>query len=170
MKKFLSVLLLSIIVAACFCGCAPKTVYDDMEISKIESFWTEGMMPFNRRFTRTFDFQTGTVTDNIIADLEDISNFAQDEQDRYNNPTQVTAFTEENAQKFIAQAKSLGLYTWKDRYVTTGVDDGGDTSVTIYFSDGTIKSTYLYYEYPPKYEKVLSVFEQYLGASLYMSW
>lgn len=62
----------------------------------------------------------------------------------------------------------MGFYDWKDRYVTTEViNDGGSKNITIYFTDGTIKSTYIYFENPPEYQNIMSAFTDYLGATLY---
>lgn len=172
MKKiFISLLCLFVVIA--FCGCIPHTEYDDLEISKIESGWIEGFGPFPRRFVRTFDFTSGEVTDTWVTDFEDIS----EEQwqfidiEKYNNPELVTTFSEENAQEFIKRVKSLGFYTWKESYKTNDIIcDGGSECVTVYFSDGTKKSTSIYFKDPPNYTKILSAFEDYLGAKLYLGW
>lgn len=161
---------MSLITAMLFCGCTPTTEYDDLVISKIETTCVEGMAPFPRKFVRTFDFETGTVTDTWVANIndipeEDIANF---DITQYNIPLPVTSFSEEQAQEFVQEVKSLGFYPWKDRYETTEIIcDGGSESVTIFFTDGTVKSTYFYFEYPKDYEKVTNAFQNYLGANLY---
>ena len=154
-------------------GCSTK--YDNLEISKIESFWTEGFGPFYRKFTRTFDFNTNTVFDTIVVDqghlddLLEIGEIKEDQKHLYNNPVTITSFDEEQEKKFVKKVKSLGLYTWKDRYVTKeSIVDGGSKTITIYFTDGTSKSTYFFYKYPSNYNKVSDAFENYLGANLYL--
>ena len=88
---------------------------------------------------------------------------------RYNTPIRVTTFSEETGRQFLEKIKMLGFYTWKDRYATTDIIcDGGSECVTVYFGDGTVKSTSIYYEYPPNYDKILTAFEQELGAKLYL--
>lgn len=172
MKKFL-IGVLSLIIAIAFCGCIPHTEYDDLEISKIESDRVEGFAPFPSRYMRTFDFETGEVTDNWVANLNDIpeEDMENINIELINNPKLITTFSEENAQEFIKRVKSLGFYTWKDGYRTNDIIcDGGSEWVTVYFSDGTKKSTSIYFKYPPKYEKIMAAFEEYLGAKLYLGW
>ena len=172
MKKFL-IGVLSIIIAIAFCGCIPHTVYDNLEISKIESGWVEGFAPFSRQFVRTFDFETGEVTDTWVADLENIHEEVMQNvnTEDYNNPKLVTTFSEESAQEFIKRVKALGFYTWKDSYETDDIIcDGGSEWVTVYFSDGTKKSTSIYFKYPPNYKRIMAAFEKYLGAKLYLGW
>lgn len=172
MKK-LFIAFTCLIIAIAFCSCIPHTQYDDLEISKIESGWVEGMAPFPRQFVRTFDFKSGEVTDTLVADIDDIPEedmeFVDTEQ--YNNPKPVTAFNEENAKEFINKIKSLGFYTWKDSYATNDIIcDGGSEWVTVYFCDGTVKSTSIYFKDPPNYKKIMAAFEEYLGAKLYLGW
>lgn len=164
MKKFL-IPFIALFVAVFFYGCTPRPEFDNLEILKIESAWTEGFAPFPREFVRTFDFKTGRIIDTITADEKDIP---AEEADRYNTPTAVAAFDEAQAQELIATVKSLGFYGWEDRYVTTdAICDGGSQTVTVHFADGTVKSTYIYFEYPPNYEKICSSFVDCLGAKLY---
>lgn len=137
----------------------------ELIISKIETSRVEGLGPFPREFVRTFDFKTYKVTDMRVADFEYI-----DEADKkdYNTPKFITGFSQKKAQEFINSVKSLGFYSWKDSYVSNDiVDDGGSQSVTVYFSDGTKKSTYIYFMDPPNYDKIKPAFEKYLGANMY---
>lgn len=172
MKKIL-VGLLAVFILFSVCGCASDTastdtVYDDKEISRIESSCAEGFAPFQRSFDRIFDFETGSVTDIMIADEKDVP---EDESSRYNTPVTVTTFGAEKAAEFIEKVKSLGFYTWKERYVTDEVIfDAAGSLITVYFSDGTVKSTYMFFKYPPKYEEIETAFEDYLGAELYCDW
>ena len=153
-------------------GCSTK--YDNLEISKIESFWTEGFGPFYRKFTRTFDFNTNTVFDTIVVDQEEYNELLQsgrineDDKHFYNNPVTITSFDEEQEKKFVKKVKSLGLYTWKDSYETKEIiNDGGSKRITIYFTDGTSKSTYFYFKFPSNYNKVGNAFENYLGTGIF---
>ncbi len=157
-------------------GCS-ATKYDNLEISKIESIWKEGFGPFPRDFTRTFDFNTNTVFDTLAISQEDFEEFLEygeikeDEKHIYNNPVNITTFDDEQEKKFVRSVKSLGLYTWKDNYITKQIiNDGGSKRITIYFTDGTSKSTYMYFKYPSNYNKICGSFENLLGAGLYFEW
>lgn len=165
MKKLLYLLFL---IPLCFLfGCIQSTVYDDLEVSKIETSWTEGMGPFPRKFVRTFDFKTGEVTDTCVTDS---ANIPEEYIHEYNNPELIVKFSEQNAHDFIKKVKSLGFYTWQESYKTDLIDDGGSKTVTVYFSDGTVKSTFIYFKDPPNYDKIQKAFEDYLGAKLYFDW
>lgn len=157
-------------------GCS-ATKYDNLEISKIESIWNEGFGPFQRDFTRTFDFSTNTIFDTAVVDEKEFERLLEngaikeDEKHLYNNPVNVTTFDDEQEKKFVRSVKSLGLYTWKDKYITKqGIRDGGSERITIYFTDGTSKSTYMYFKYPSNYNKICSSFVNLLGAGLHFEW
>lgn len=172
LKKFLMPLLLLFTAVLFIVGCTPETEYDNLEITKIETSWQDGFAPFPGYYLRTFDFKKGNVYDTWVTD-EDVSNILEYmsgvEADDFNNPKQVTTFTEEQATKLYEKIKSLGFLTWKDRYVTDDIiDDGGSECVTVYFADGTAKSTYIYFEYPPKYKEIRGAFEEYLGVNFYL--
>ena len=154
-------------------GCSNK--YDNLEISKIEAGWQDFLDSYVDDYLRTFDFNTNTVFDTIVVDqghlddLLEIGEIKEDQKHLYNNPVTITSFDEEQEKKFVKKVKSLGLYTWKDRYVTKeSIVDGGSKTITIYFTDGTSKSTYFFYKYPSNYNKVSDAFENYLGANLYL--
>ena len=95
----------------------------------------------------------------------------EEEKNTYNNPKTVTTFEDEQEEKFIKKIKSLGIYTWKDRYVTDhGVSDGGNETLKIYFTDGTVKTTYFYFKYPSTYDKVCEEFVANFGVGMYLRW
>jgi len=171
MKKSLIALIGSILLIF-FCGCAPKTEeskFATMEISKIESSWREGFAPFPRDFSRTFDFTTGKIIDTLVTDQSNLSDLSKEEKNKYNTPTTIATFSDEQAKEFIQTVKALGFYDWEERYVTTDqICDGGSHMVTVYFSDGTVKSTYIYFEDPPEYKAIAAVFQELLGAKLYL--
>lgn len=165
MKNFWIVCLVLLFIWA-GSACASSTQYDNLEILKIESSWVEGMADFPCAYRRTFDFKTGKITDTRVVDEKDVP---QEDETLYNRPKQIAAFTPKQAEEFISTVRSLGLYTWKNRYETDDiVYDGGSQTVRIYFTDGTIKFTFIYFKYPPHYEDVKQAFETYLGAELYM--
>ncbi|MDE7295928.1 MAG: hypothetical protein K2N84_01550 [Clostridia bacterium] len=169
MRKFFA-LLLGFILALSLCGCTPKTEYDDKEIARIQSAWVEGMSAFRCDYVRIFDFETGTVTDICQADIDELPEevLPNEYREGYNTPKTVTTFTEEQGQSFLKKTKSLGFLAWKDRYETDDIIcDGGHETVTVTFTDGTVKSTYIYYKDPPNYEKIRTAFTDLLGASLY---
>lgn len=167
------VVTICLFIIGSLCGCTPKTEYDDKQIYKIETSWVEGMSLFRCDYVRTFDFQSNTVTDNWVADLDSIAEEDSSliDKERYNNPTVVVTFDDENGQALLKKLKSLGFLAWKDRYVTSDeVCDAGSEWVTVYFTDGTVKSTYIYCEDPPGYDKVQSEFKERLGVALYSRW
>lgn len=163
------ILAASLIWIVSLIGCVPKTEYDDKEIVKIETTLVEGFAPFPRAFLQTFDLQAGQVTATMAADPKDFPEFLSDEERaRYNSPCLIQTFDDEQAAKLLARIKSLGFLAWQDRYVTTDlIDDGDSQTVAVYFADGTSKSTYIFFENPPKYKKIQSAFEEYLGVKLY---
>ena len=175
-KKFLLVAIGMILCTSC----GPKeTKYDKLEISKIESIWREGFGLLPCDFTRTVDFENNTVFDTKVGNLEYVKldqmvengSLTEEEKNTYNNPKTVTTFEDEQEEKFIKKIKSLGIYTWKDRYVTDhGVSDGGNETLKIYFTDGTVKTTYFYFKYPSTYDKVCEAFVANFGVGMYLRW
>lgn len=155
-------------------GSTTKNEFENKEITKIETSWVEGFAPFPGYYLRTFDFKNGEVCDTLVTDedvleiLEHTDGFAAED---FNNPKQVATFTEEQATALYDKIKSLGFFTWKEEYATDDIIcDGGSQSVGVFFADGTVKSTSIYYEYPPKYNEIRKAFEEYLGVTFYLGW
>lgn len=172
MKKYIT-LLITVFVSIAFIGCTPnsnkqsKSKYDDDAIIKIETVWVEGMAAFHCEYVRAFDFETGRITDMRVADNQ----YVPDEfADRYNNPTLVSTFDATQWQNFISEIKALGILAWEERYETTGVHDSGNQTVTIYFADGTEKSTYICLEKPSYYEEIQAAFIDIFGVCMYAEW
>lgn len=168
-------------------GCTPSTEFDEKTVIMIVVEATEGMTDVPYRNTRTFDFTAGTVTDDCVADvetlaeefrqryeqyLEEYGEYPEDEtpesyeeklKERFNYPSVITDFTEEQGASLLEKVISNGIYTWEDRYETSDViHDGGSETITICFSDGTKKSTYFYFEYPKNYDKIETDFKEIL--------
>lgn len=168
-KLSVSVLLFCIAVFV-IVGCTPETEFDDMEITKIETSWQEGFAPFSGYYLRTFDFKKGKVYDTIVttADISDIlestSGFKAED---FNNPKRVATFTQEQAVELYENIKFLGFLAWKDEYITDDIMDGDGSQVSVYFSDGTVKSTKIYCQYPPNYDKILNEFKERFGVNFY---
>ncbi len=162
--------LCAVLLCLSLVGCTPETEYDGKTITKIETVRTEGMDAFPCSYLRTFDFEAYTITDMRVADPNTVEELVpESKRDLFNNPLPVATFDGDKADGFVNKAKSLGFYTWKDRYVTTEeISDMGSETVTVYFTDGTVKSTYLYAKYPRRYEEVKSTFGEIIGADMYM--
>lgn len=168
-------------------GCTPSTEFDEKTVTMIVVETTEGMTDVPYRNTRTFDFTAGTVADDCVADvetlveafrlhyeqyLEEYGEYPEDEtpesyeeklKARFNHPSTVAEFTEEQGAALLEKVISDGIYTWKDRYETNDIIcDGGSETITIYFSDGTSKSTYFYFEYPKNFDTIENDFKEIL--------
>ena len=188
MKKFL-LSLISVLLACVsftFAACAPKTEYDDKEVVKIETAYYGGYVLIDSHPTRTFNFEAGTVTDELILDetwmqslqdeyirdpecfpeYENLEAYERYLQDTYNRPIQIADFSKEDAEKFLKKIKSQSIYTWKDKYDTGNVDDYSWSYVEITFSDGTVKRTDFYYDKPANYKRIRKSFEKYLGVDM----
>lgn len=155
-------------------GCVRETELDDMEIKKIETSWQEGLAPFAGYYLRTFDFKKGKVYDTLVTEedvsaiLEHTNGFTADD---FNTPKQVATFTQEQAIDLFENIKLLGFFDWEEEYITDDIiDDGGSSRVTVYFADGTVKSTRIYFKYPPNYDNIRNAFEQYFGVAFYNGW
>ena len=172
MKRLIS-LFLAMCVAICLCACVPEkesysSEYDGKEISKIEASWSEGFAPFPCLYTRTFDFESGIVTDTWVADEEYLYG---DELEQYNNPEVIATFTAEQGKELIDKITALGFLTWEKQYITKDIiHDGGSKNVRVYFTDGVEKSTYIYFKYPANYNKICEAFENNFGVSMYLTW
>lgn len=173
-RKVLLPLLLLCVVFFAMTGCTQETEFDDMEITKIETSREEGLAPFSGYYLRTFDFKKGKVLDTLVTDqniseiLEYTTAFTADD---FNNPKQVATFTQEQAIELYEEIKSLGFLIWEDSYVTDDIiDDGGSARVCVYFADGTVKSTSIYFKYPPNYDKIRNAFEEHFGVNFYNGW
>ena len=162
--------LICLLCVVVFCGCAPKTEYDDKEVIKIETSWFEYMSGFWCELVRTYDFQTGEVIDTWVADAEEVEeNVAPYNIERYNNPKTVASFSEKDAKKFLKKEKSLGLYAWEEKYDYPVICDGGRVEkVTIFFSDGTTKTTKIFFYEAPNYDEIKKAFEDYFGVTMYI--
>lgn len=174
MKIILLPLLLLCVVLFPMAGCTTEVEYYGMEIAKIETSRQEGLAPFAGYYWRSFDFKRGKVYDTIVTEQEvsDILEYTNGfTADDFNHPKQVAAFTREQATELYEQLESLGLFTWEEAYITDEtVDDGGNTNVIVYFADGTVKRTSIYFESPPHYDEIRSAFEEHLGVSFYNGW
>lgn len=191
MKKFLLSIIsaLLVCVAFVFAACAHKTEYDDKEVVKIETAYYGGYVTIDSHPTRTFDFEAGTVTDELILDetwmqilrdeyikdpesfpeYEDIEAYGEFLQDKYNNPIQIATFSNEDAENLLEKIKSQGIYTWKDWYYGGNADDYPWSYVKITFSDGTVKRTDFYIDKPSNYKRIQKSFEKYLNADMMWS-
>lgn len=178
-KKLLIPILLLCAVMLIAVGCTPndappQTEFDDMEITKIETAHWEGFAPFPGYYLRTFDFKHGTISDTCVLDTyasDYINDLPREEADKFNNPKQIATFTYEQATQLYEKIKSLGFLAWADEYVTDEVIcDGVRERVTVYFSDGTEKSTEIYFIDPPNYEQIHNAFEETLGVNFYCGW
>lgn len=188
MKKiFLSIILaLLLCVSLALTACAPKTEYDDKVVVRIETAYYGGYVAIDSHPTRTFDFEAGTVTDELVLDdvwmqilldeyIREPERFPEYEnyeayegylQDKYNNPIQIATFSNEDAENLLKKIKSQGIYTWKDEYVDYRADDLRWTYIKIIFSDGTEKRTDFYIDKPGNYKRIQKSFEKYLGVSM----
>ena len=168
MKKLIPTLLAFLVLVYGLTACASKKFDTQLKVLKIETSWSEGFEPFPRAFVRVFDFEYGLVTDECVADEKDIPN---EDKNFYNHPKQIISFTQEQAESFLKEVSELGFYTWEERYVTDEViNDAAGSSVTIFFQDGTMRKTYIFFEYPPNYKEISAAFESILGAKLYYEW
>ena len=163
--------LLAIAAMSVMSGCNKpdnRAQFEGLNISKIETVMTEGFAPFPRKFVRTFDFETGNVTDLLLADENLIP---EGEASKYNTPVAVTSFTGDEAKQFIEYIAALGTFDWDDSYVTDDVVyDAGSAQMTILFNDGRKQSTIFRMEYPEGYSDVQSAFEKILGAEMYCTY
>ena len=186
MKKFFLSLISVLLICVSFtvAACAPKTDYDNKKVVKIETFYQGGEVAIDTQPTRTFNFESGTVTDELVMSeimIEIISNPEFHDPERYfeyynayqdylngkyNHPQIVTMFSEEDGAKFLKDIKSKGVYTWKDRYENHNIDDLRSKYVEITFSDGTVKKTEFYNDAPNNYKRIQKSFEKYLGVSM----
>ncbi len=140
-----------------------------MEITKIETSWDLGFAPFSYYYQRTFDFKKGKVYDTLVTDEEDpeILEIVSKAKD-FNKPKQIASFTEEQAVALYEKIKSLGFFAWEDKYITDEVvTDAGSKRVSVSFPDSTVKSTIIYFDYPPNYNEICNVFMDYLGVNFY---
>lgn len=82
--------------------------------------------------------------------------------EKYNTSSEVGTMKEEDQEKFLNEIISLGIYSWQDEYKTNEViDDGAESNFTIFFTDGTFKTTNFYYEYPKNYTQIVEAFFKY---------
>ena len=184
MKKILSVIL-------CFCflcllfSCTEKTEYDDKTIDKIETIRDEGF-GLGFIYKRIFDFTNTTICDITLAD-ESIIDVLKDQYEnhpefykdydsleeyvsyinsRYNTLEEITTFKEEEGKAFLKEIISLGIYTWGENYMTDEVIcDAAGVDIKITFSDGTEKTTYIYFKYPKNYDRILNTFKKHFNVN-----
>ena len=163
--KKIAVIIFAVFVlsAAMLSGCV-WTNFAVGGVLRIETVWNEGFAPFARDFVRVFDFETGKVTDTLVADEADIP---EGDSSSYNKPKSVAKFTAGQAEQFTEKLNRLGFFNWEENYVAEGVFDASGYNVNVYFADGTVKCTYIYGCQPPRYEEVKKAFSDFLGAGLY---
>lgn len=166
-------------------SCREKTEHDDKTIARIETILNEGM-GFGFIYKRIFDFTNSTVCDITLADegildilkgqynshpefyknYDSLEEYESYINSRYNTLIEITTFSEEEGQAFLKEIKSLGIYTWKERYDTNEVIcDGGSEGIKLFFTDGTEKNTHIYFKYPKDYKKTLNTFKKYFNVS-----
>lgn len=160
--------------------------YEDINVAKIETAYYGGYVRINSYPTRTFDFTTGKVTDNLIVDkiwweavlnqyrkypqnFPEYKNFEEYEafaKSEYNNPKVVTRFSFNNAKNLLNEIESLGIYSWEDKYCDYKADDLRWSYIKIIFSDGTEKRTDFYISYPSNMIDIRNAFNKYLGVDI----
>ena len=108
MKK-IAVIIFAVFVlsAAMLSGCV-WTNFAVGDVLRIETVWNEGFAPFARDFVRVFDFETGKVTDTLVADEADIP---EGDSSSYNKPKSVAKFTAGQAEQFTEKLNRLGFLT-----------------------------------------------------------
>ena len=132
-------------------------------------------------YKRIFDFTDNKIYDITYADVEmlkkqyknspehykDYASLVEYEEylnSRYNVLIEIIAFTEEDAQSFLKEIKSLGVYTWKELYVTDEIIfDAAGSDINLIFTDGTKKETYIYFKYPRNYKRILDAFSKHFN-------
>lgn len=164
-----------------------KVETNETEIAKIETRIAFGEALIYYDPVRTFDFSSCTVTDTATMDYNQIQRLLEKYNDYpesypdyetveayeahlqayYNTPEQVTSFTREQADTFVKNIVSLGIYTWKEEYNNDSYTCGNWHYVTIFFTDGTKKVTRFYDDYPKNYNDVENAFTEYLGTVIY---
>ena len=159
------------------------TEYDNKTIIKIETQYHVGEALVNAYYLRTFDFVSGTVTDEAritekeYARLVDRYTKGESRYDEWdtleeykanlnqqcNTPKLIALFHNDQAEACLEEAKTSGIFTWKEEYLGY-IKDGGTLYVTIVFADGTMKITKFHEGFPKIYEAIDLVFKQHLGA------
>ncbi len=192
MKKIFCLFSAATLLFAACVGCAAKTEYDDKTVMKIMRYAMEGMVDVPFGYERVYDFTAGQVIDDTVADVEQIVkdftdsyNAYYDEygevpfgetpeeyearmRERFNHPKVLARFSREDGEQFLERVISLGIYRWKDSYRTDKVIyDAAGFSITVFFSDGTKKGTYFYFEEPSNFDRIAEAFGTYLGAPLF---
>ena len=158
------------------------TEYDNKTIVKIVTQYHVGEALVNAYYLRTFDFVRGTVTDEALVTEKEftrlLERFTKDES-RYdewdtreeyevylkqqcNTPKLIELFHYGQAEACLEKAKSLGIFTWKEKYLS-GIKDAGTLYVTIIFSDGTMKTTKFHEGFPENYQAIELAFKNHLG-------
>lgn len=185
MKKILGLILLMGIYF--FASCTQKTDFDDKTIARIETTTTEGFYYVSPPlYKRVFNFIDGTISDITIADeclLNAFkSQYIQDperykEYDslekfdaylhlKYNTLKEIATFKEEDGKAFLNEIISLGIYTWKESYITDDVIlDASGVNIKLIFTDETEKNTYIYFKNPKNYNSILTAFKTYFEVS-----
>lgn len=141
-------------------------------IVKIESIAHEGMYYFPMGHVKTFDFENLEVTQEHRISQEDYQRVIDDESfavdiDYYNNSEFVISFTESQKADLLEAITACGIYNWDERYITSDIImDAGGFEVVIYFDDGTVKSTYMFFSQPSNFDTVCSQFPKYIGTDL----
>ena len=199
MKKIVSILL-SLISVICvtfsLVGCGdnqpskgaePPNEYEEKSVAKIVTEISFGEVLVYYDPVRTFDFISGTVTDtvtmdenqirflveryseypSIYPDYESAEEYESYLRTYYNSTEQVANFTEEQSKAFLEEIISLGIYDWDERYDNNSFTCGTTYCVTIIFTDGTQKRTAFYDCYPENYKDIENAFKVYLGAGIY---
>ncbi len=160
--RLLLIFLIVMLTSSCI-----ENEYKEYEAKMISKIETEILGEYHMwtRCKRIFDFEQNQVLDIIDVDEEALNQFKQNsyndfEYDDINNQKKViTTFTEDKKITFIKNIIFLNIYSWQDDYISKDVVCGSSSSITIYFTDCTYKSTIFYYLYPKNYEKIVSCFQ-----------
>lgn len=173
-------------------GCVPATEYDDKTVEKIVRHSADGMTDVPFLYERVYDFRTGQVIDDTVANVERIveefsasyydyfdrfgeypagetpEEYEARMRERFNHPKVLAEFSQEDGEEFLKKVISLGIYHWEDSYDSDKVVyDGAGFTITICFSDGTEKGTSFYFEEPSNFKKIAEAFERFLGVPLF---
>ena len=114
-----------------FCGCGGGIIrYSGVSLKRLEY----SSVKYNGGFTReyVFDFESNTVkTRGYIPGQSDIPDYEM-----------IASFTDDEETELIDRLYSYGLFEIKNDYPSpAGIIDGGGWSLTVEYSDGTVKES-----------------------------
>lgn len=143
MKRIICIIFISVLLLFSLSGCYSYKEIDSIYVYKHENY-------FNYDYERLVDLKNCKLFMYSSEETGKRRNINEENQG-YKEIEDLDSVKVEQFKKDISEH---GINSWEESYYNDGTMDGVSIEITINYSDGTQKTTYVYYEYPDNWEAI----------------